>query len=285
MNELDLTNVEEKIVDKNIINELTTDQLQQSDGHLLESKIDLDELEKIDGFSWRIQLALIDLICRYKQPKNALEIGTWHGRSAVILASYVNEQCGLFWGIEPEQTRAQITEDNCRKVCPNGRLKIERNISNYSEILNNKIPWIDIVHIDGEHSFNAVYHDLDIVKPNLLKEAIIILDDFFFDLYPQITQAVFKWLDDNPDYVLLAAGVCKGIICNKMEYKRYADMILNEEFITELKKYDTEYTNISITRTSPFMDCPTIGISTNVSECNYLGNECGDGSIEYISRR
>lgn len=253
-----------------------------SQGNLMPSKIKLEDLEKIDGFSWPIQLALIDLLCRYKKPTNALEIGTWHGRSAVIFASYVNDNQGVYWGIEPEHTRAQITEDNCKKVCPNGKIVVERNISNYSEILNNKIPWFDIVHIDGEHSFNAVYHDLDIVKTVILKEGLIILDDFFFDLYPQITQAVYKWLDDNPDYVLLAAGVCKGIICNKMQYRNYADMILNEEFITELKKYETGYKNITITRTSPLMDCPTIGISTNISISNYLGNECGDGKIEKI---
>ena len=264
------------------MNELNLSGLKESNKQLFDSKINLDELEKIDGFSWRIQLALIDLICRYKQPKNALEIGTWHGRSAVIFASYVNEQCGLYWGIEPEHERAQITEDNCKKVCPNGKVVIERNISNYSELLKNNIPWLDIVHIDGEHSFNAVYHDLDIVKNIILKEGIIILDDFFFDLYPQITQAVFKWLDNNPEFVLLAAGVCKGLICNKMFYKQYADIILNEEFITELKKYDTGYTNISIARTSPMMDCPTIGITTNISSANFIGNECGNGIIERI---
>ena len=67
-----------------------------------------------------------------------------------------------------------------------------------------------------------------------------------------------------------------------MQYRNYADMILNEEFITELKKYETGYKNITITRTSPLMDCPTIGISTNISISNYLGNECGDGKIEKI---
>ena len=263
MNELDLS----------ILNQTT----------LMPSKINLKDLEKIDGFSWAIQLALIDLFCRYIKPINALEIGTWHGRSSVIMASYVNENNGLYWGIEPEQTRAQITEDNCNKVCPNGIINIERNISNYSELWNKNIPLFDIVHIDGEHSYNAVYHDLDLVKKLLLKEGLIILDDFFFDLYPQITQAVYKWLDDNPDYVLLAVGACKGMICNKMHYKNYADFMLSDDFIPELKKYDIEYNKISVTRTSPIIDCPTLGITTNVSTCNFIGNECGDGRIEKIS--
>jgi len=250
---------------------------------LIPSKIKLKDLENIDGFSWAIQLALIDLFCRYIKPKNALEIGTWHGRSAVIMASYVNDKNGLYWGIEPEQTRAQITEDNCKKVCPNGTINIERNISNYSELWNKNVPFFDIVHIDGEHSFNAVYHDLDLVKKILLKDGIIILDDFFFDLYPQITQAVFKWLDNNPDYVLLAVGACKGIICNKMKYTHYSNIILNDDFVTELKHYDTGYDKITITRTSPLIDCPTLGITTNVSTSNFMGNECGDGHIEKIA--
>lgn len=282
MNTLDLSNVKNTETNENTINKLTTDQLEQSDEHLLKSKINLDELEKIDGFSWRIQLALIDLLCRYKKPRNALEIGTWHGRSAVIFSSYINDRKGFFWGIEPEPQRAQITEDNCKKVCPNGTIKIERKLSNDSEILKNKLPWVDIVHIDGEHTYNAVYHDLDIVKPSLFRDAIIILDDFYFDLYPQITQAAYKWLDNNPDYVLLAVGACKGIICNKMCYKKYADIILHSEFITELNKYKLEVGNISITRTSPMMDCPTLGISTNISESHYIGNESGDGKMEFI---
>ena len=79
MNELDLS----------ILNQTT----------LMPSKINLKDLEKIDGFSWAIQLALIDLFCRYIKPINALEIGTWHGRSSVIMASYVNEKNGLYWDL------------------------------------------------------------------------------------------------------------------------------------------------------------------------------------------
>ena len=249
---------------------------------LIPSKISLDDLVKIEGYSTKIQLAIMDLFCRYKKPKKILEIGTFHGRSSVLFSSYVNENEGVYWGIEPELTLAEITESNCKKVCPNGNVVIERNISNYSDIQNSKSPWFDIVHIDGEHSFTAVFQDLNIVKKVILNDGLIILDDFLFDLYPQITQAVYKWLDENPNFILLAAGGHKGIICNKMHYKEYADIILDKEFITELKKYDTGYDNITITRTSPLMDCPTIGISTNLDSINYYGNECGDGKIERI---
>ena len=249
-----------------------------------ESKITMEELYKIEGFSWKIQLALIDLLCRCIEPTNAVELGTWHGRSAVIFSKYINDKNGLFWGVEPEPTRADITQKNCLNVCPNGKIYIEKNISNYSDLNTKVIPFVDIVHIDGEHSFNAVYHDLDLVKKFILKEGLIILDDFYFDMYPQITQSAYKWLDDNPEYVLLAVGFCKGIICNKMFYKKYADMILDPSFIDELKKYDTGVEYLTVTRTSPFMDCPTLGICTNVSKDPYIGNECGDGKIEKITQ-
>jgi predicted O-methyltransferase YrrM len=92
------------------MNELNLNQMNQS--NLMPSKINLKDLENIEGFSWPIQLALIDLLCRYKKPKNALEIGTWHGRSAVIFASYVNDKQGLYWGLnlnEPEHKLQKIT--------------------------------------------------------------------------------------------------------------------------------------------------------------------------------
>ena len=250
---------------------------------MIDSKINLATLSKIDGFSWPIQLALIDMFCRCVEPANALEIGTWHGRSGVILATYVNEKYGIYYGIEPDPQRADITYNNCGIVCPNGHVYVEKNISTNSQLLERHQPWLNIVHIDGEHTFNAVYNDLNIVKPLMLRDGIIILDDFFFDMYPQITQAVFKWLDQNPDWTLLCVGSCKGFLCNKISYKKYADMILDESFITELKKYDTYFTDISITKTSPISDCLTIGITTNISKDNYVGNECdSNGRVEKI---
>lgn len=247
-----------------------------------ESKIDIEELYKIDGFSWKIQLALLDLLCRCIEPTNVVELGTWHGRSAVIFSSYVNDKNGLFWGVEPEPTRAEITKANCERVCPNGKIIVERNISNYSQLNTKVIPFVDIVHIDGEHSFTAVYHDLELVKKFLLKEGLIILDDFYFDMYPQITQAAYKWLEDNPEFVLLAVGFCKGVICNRMSYRKYADMILSSEFMEELKKYDTGVEYLTVTRTSPLMDCQTLGICTNVSKASQIGNESGDGRLERV---
>lgn len=249
---------------------------------MIESKIDLDDLMKVDGFSWKIQLALIDLFCRCIEPKNTLEIGTWNGRSSIILAKYVNDKQGLHWGIEPNLERATITENNCRVVCPNAKVIIERNISDYSDLVSKQTPMFNLVHIDGEHSFNAVYHDLTFVDKLLLKEGIIILDDFYFDMYPQITQATYQWLSNNPEYVLLAVGACKGIICKKTFYRKYADMILDPSFLTELNKYKTDYGKMTITRTSPLMDCPTLGISTNISNADYVGNENDDGRIEKI---
>lgn len=250
---------------------------------MLDSKINLDEVMNIEGFSWKVQLALLDLICRIKNPKNVLEIGTWHGRSGVIFSSYVNDNKGTYWGIEPDPTRAGITETNCKKYCPDGQVVVERNISDYSDLKKNNIPWMDIVHIDGEHSYTAVFNDLNLARKLLFNDGVIILDDFYFDMYPQITQATYKWLDMNPDCVLFAAGVCKGLICSKKHYKFWSDTLLSEDFVTTLKQCNNGYSNkITITRTSPLMDCPTFGISTNISSNNFLGNEAGDGSLEHV---
>ena len=247
------------------------------------SKIKIEELMKIEGFSWKIQLALLDMLCRFIKPNCVVEFGTWHGRSAVIFSSYVNDTKGMFWGIEPDKERQEITQKNCELVCPDGKIYIEKNISYYSSMKGER-PFTDIVHIDGEHSFNAVYGDLDLAKKILIRNGIIILDDFFFDMYPQITQATYKWLENNPDYILVAVGFCKGMICNRMFYNRYADMFLNDEFLTEIRKYDTGVSKISITRTSPLSDCLTLGLSTYVSTDNYVGNECADGKMEHISK-
>ena len=95
--------------------------------------------------------------------------------------------------------------------------------------------------------------------------------------------AISDWLDMNPDYVLFAAGVCKGLICSKKHYKFWSDTLLSEDFVTTLKECNNGYSNkITITRTSPLMDCPTFGISTNISSNNFLGNEAGDGSLEHV---
>lgn len=50
------------------------------------------------------------------------------------------------------------------------------------------------VHIDGDHTYNAVLSDLQLAGSYLAAEAVVVIDDFLHDWYPDVTEGVLNGL-------------------------------------------------------------------------------------------
>ena len=79
---------------------------------------------------------------------------------------------------------------------------------------------IRFMHIDGAHGYDAVAHDLRLVKPLLHVGGIICLDDVLHPQFPELTIAVSDFLKASPGFHLFAvidresfAASCKFLIC------------------------------------------------------------------------
>ncbi len=58
------------------------------------------------------------------------------------------------------------------------------------------------VHVDGDHSDEALAKDLDLARDVLHPQGLICLDDMLHPGYPFLVTTVERWLKSNPDFLL-----------------------------------------------------------------------------------
>lgn len=228
---------------------------------------DLKKLDDIEGFNTLESYALIDIFCRFIEPRTSLEIGTWKGKTSCIICNNTTETFHYIEADSRNYYETRINIINHTNFNSNSIVGL-KNTSICASLEQKYIRCFDFVHIDGEHSFSGVYNDLQICSEKLLENGIIILDDIFSATYPQITESLYRFLFENPEFKLLLVGVNKGIICFNKYYSYYSNFIINE-LLNEFKKYNIE--NIQVCKTTSIADCFTYGI--NFGKSGYRGDE------------
>ena len=82
-------------------------------------------------------------------------------------------------------------------------------------------------HVDGEHSGHMIYNDMAVAQKLLSEEGVLVVDDFFNPMYPQITEALFRYLDRNPyTFRLFMVGFNKAYLSRPAafyDYHRFCD--------------------------------------------------------------
>jgi hypothetical protein len=89
------------------------------------------------------------------------------------------------------------------------------------------------IHIDGEHSPEALTHDLSLALEALHPDGLICLDDMLHPGYPFLVAAVNDWLALNPDFVVMGiidrediVAAPKFLLCRRPAVALYEEPLM-----------------------------------------------------------
>lgn len=194
----------------------------------------------IPGLTNRKELAFLfndvmDVIKNSKHCVRILEIGTWYGRSAYVLASAINivtvitEDCKLFcldnWSKDNVDAKfmRENFDEKVRKSFPELiTILMEGSTNDYVD--NFRENYFDFIFIDGDHSYEAVINDLIKWYPKLRNGGHIIGHDFRRTQPDRVMKAVceffgkgnFTWIKKGTSFFKHIKGVQK---CHWLESK------------------------------------------------------------------
>ncbi len=158
-----------------------------------------------------------------------METGVFRAGTASLLASFLKADERIFL-VDPYQQ----VESNRRTILDFAGVANEQlHFHTLDSMRANKrrelvfgaaAPDLRIVHIDGEHSYDAVYSDLDLATHYLAPGGLIVLDDIFALDSACCTQAMFDYLRQNPTVHCVAMGYRKAYLCESrhlLKYRRF----------------------------------------------------------------
>lgn len=149
-----------------------------------------------------------------------IEIGVYHGKSAAFMALHADPEVERLILIDKELRVDKVREslalaswplDESRTVLVQGNTLRLAAHSMAGRFSSDQVRWI---HIDGDHSARAVFHDLALAHELLQPGGVVTVDDFFRYHHPQVTAGVYKYLAANPtNLCIFAAGYGKAYLC------------------------------------------------------------------------
>lgn len=238
----------------------------------------LNSSQHAEGWFNNESSAIWDILLDFQSKNNISgnigEIGVWHGKSALLSAMHQKADEGLLL-IDP---RPMIeAKDLLGKARPNTKCFFFEGISAHfrrSELFYKGASSFRWFHIDGEHSSQSVFLDLEIANFLLSEDGIIVIDDFFFPAYPQVTEAVFSFLKTNHSRLkLILTGFNKGYLCRPIVARKYLEFI-KAEFHQEMTVRNCK--NITIWKSTAPDDSSSFGITNRYLDLDYRGPDWGD---------
>lgn len=221
---------------------------------------------------------------------NLGEIGVWEGKSASVISSFPKTGEHIYL-IDPlikknAETIYRNIDMVCRKIPDNLNLNnclSENFLNNNTESLRKSFRFF---HIDGCHTGTNVYSDLELADVLLHEDSILVVDDFFNPSYPQITEALYKYLFLNPyKFRLFFNGFNKAYLCRPGKYSFYYSYTF-ENLQKEMLSKGMAFT---IKKTSSIGDSYTLSAEEYQpqvdSRLGYLGPDWEPDIIDCIERR
>jgi len=193
--------------------------------------------DKIEGMLSVFSMAAVDMMLSFQEELGAkgsiLEIGTYRGKSAVILGAHLRDAERLVLvdindyldraAIEPnkESTDFVVTHsEKLRSALPNYR---------------GRRGSFRFIHIDASHGYHETVHELGMADELLAPLGIIALDDFTNLNYSQNIAAIFKYLfTTDTKLTPLVVTDEKAYLCRREEFDLFAPLILDAS-LAEMK--------------------------------------------------
>lgn len=152
---------------------------------------------------WELALSL---------PKNAMlfEIGVQYGRSSTVLALAATEKNFQFIATDSwqEGVSSEAREHILNKI---SRHNLQMVLWDYdSEQAERKFvkdypkKKLDLVHIDGDHTYPAVKKDIELWLPKVKVGGYALFDDYGHDSLPDVFKACSEYFDGNDAWEFVA---------------------------------------------------------------------------------
>ena len=175
----------------------------------------------------------VDLCLKHNHSsQKLLEVGVFKG--AFMNTFLLNCPNWSAVGIDPypghPETR-ELFKENSRVL---GLSKVINLFDNFEEFQSNKmggstpevISRFGLIHIDGEHSEEAVYRDLNQSFKHLAPDGILVIDDIFHTAFPGIASAVYRFIHSNPLVPFLLSGD-KMYLCFPEFFEKFSKVTRN----------------------------------------------------------
>lgn len=145
---------------------------------------------------------------------DVLEIGTYFGRSASLLAHYLKNDEKLFicdpfeLGLDyltHEHASVEMLKTNIKSVTPN--FNFDQLVVNQCFSYDLKLPEdqkFRFIHVDAGHSKDEALHDLKLADRHLMDKGIISVDDYQHFRFPGVVEAVGIFMNENKNYSVAA---------------------------------------------------------------------------------
>jgi predicted O-methyltransferase YrrM len=175
------------------------------------------------GFhSYALWRALLDF--QSGTPGDLFEIGVWKGRSAALLATYCRPGEKLYLcdlDLDEPAVRSAFAKVNAAPANvinlsgPSSQLPGKLDL----RAMHQSVRWM---HIDGEHTGNTVWGELEIAHQIVAPQGLVVIDDFFSPRYPANTTEVVRYMEKNPfHFRLLAVAFNKAYLCRPEALPRH----------------------------------------------------------------
>lgn len=146
--------------------------------------------------------ALYLLLSKYDNKDiNCVEIGVEFGRSTTVFAEFHKEQKISFTAIDPWigeyglKAREHVLAQRAKYGWEYKLIEKTSFEASHQWGSND----IELLHIDGDHEYEAVRLDINLWEPLVVQGGYILLDDFAHDGLPGVTQAAKELLFTRKD--------------------------------------------------------------------------------------
>jgi predicted O-methyltransferase YrrM len=201
-----------------------------------------ESADRIEGMLSAFSMAAVDMMLAFQERLGAkgsiLEIGTYKGKSAVVLGSHLRDGERLVLvdindyldrtAIEPIKEKTDFI------MTPSGKLRSA--LPGYRA----KRKSFRFIHIDASHGYHETFHELQMAEELLAPLGIIALDDFANLNYSQNIAAIFRYLfTANTRLTIFLATDEKAYLCRKSDFTKFEDLILTTS-IAEMRSRNSD---------------------------------------------
>ena len=156
--------------------------------------------ERAEGYFSDQSAAIFDIFLLGQQQLNMrgdmLEIGVYKGRSATMSAMHLRPD-EKFYLVDCSDHLDDAKKNLDPILQGRGIYHKQRSCVMTVDSIGMKMRSSRWVHIDGGHTGNDVVTDIELCEKTLSDAGVMVLDDFFNPMYPQLTEAVYAYLSAN----------------------------------------------------------------------------------------